>query len=360
MHCPYPSLDTRAAMAATHRCPRKDIDHWFVDARRRVGWNALRKSSFDNKRAKIVDAATRCFVKPDPKRPLEDSLEGEFSILKANIQHLCSKTVFQSALARRLDEAVPDMDPSAARRPRTKSQKAQHQRDGSPTDPCLSYPSPARSSSPCLSPSASRPSTPQDPCDAPQPSKKRRASEDLADCEPQNKRSKYVSTLRCRSMLSLTFLQIDTAGPRVQFQFTISCRIVHILGSRRPTTHHLTGVCLLPDISNRVSSKGTSTSTPTIPLRLVAVLASPDPHPIPRRLDDPQRPSPFGTTFEWHPRTTDRPLQRQLAFDVHHHPPTRRHSKPRSQHPARNRARGPLRSWQQSVVRSHHHEHHAQ
>ena len=60
MHNPYPPLEIRARIARKHRCPRKNVDAWFVDARRRIGWNAIRKSYFPRK-ADLISAATRFF-----------------------------------------------------------------------------------------------------------------------------------------------------------------------------------------------------------------------------------------------------------------------------------------------------------
>nr|AAB22023.1 A42 mating-type factor beta 1-1 gene product [Coprinus cinereus, Peptide Partial, 44 aa] [Coprinopsis cinerea] len=36
---PYPSGEVRTQIARQTRTSRKDIDAWFIDARRRIGWN---------------------------------------------------------------------------------------------------------------------------------------------------------------------------------------------------------------------------------------------------------------------------------------------------------------------------------
>ncbi|KAG6874671.1 hypothetical protein C0992_007044, partial [Termitomyces sp. T32_za158] len=61
LHNPYPSRDTRDAISRTSAAARKDVDSWFTDARRRIGWNDARRSYFSNKRAEMVRAASRFY-----------------------------------------------------------------------------------------------------------------------------------------------------------------------------------------------------------------------------------------------------------------------------------------------------------
>jgi len=63
LHNPYPSLETKDILATKTQSTAKEIDSWFVDARKRIGWNALRKSHFSNKRRDIVEAATDYFIR---------------------------------------------------------------------------------------------------------------------------------------------------------------------------------------------------------------------------------------------------------------------------------------------------------
>nr|pir a 1-2 protein - inky cap (Coprinus cinereus) [Coprinopsis cinerea] len=37
LHNPYPSPQVRESIATKSKSPRKDVDNWFVDARRRIG-----------------------------------------------------------------------------------------------------------------------------------------------------------------------------------------------------------------------------------------------------------------------------------------------------------------------------------
>jgi hypothetical protein len=61
LHNPYPSKEKKATIAEESGSSSKDIDNWFINARRRIGWNKLRSKHFQNKRSMIVDAATRFF-----------------------------------------------------------------------------------------------------------------------------------------------------------------------------------------------------------------------------------------------------------------------------------------------------------
>nr|AAB22022.1 A42 mating-type factor beta 4-1 gene product [Coprinus cinereus, Peptide Partial, 44 aa] [Coprinopsis cinerea] len=36
---PYPSPQVRSSIAKQTGASRKDIDAWFIDARKRIGWN---------------------------------------------------------------------------------------------------------------------------------------------------------------------------------------------------------------------------------------------------------------------------------------------------------------------------------
>ncbi|KAJ3542831.1 hypothetical protein NMY22_g3358 [Coprinellus aureogranulatus] len=124
IHDPYPSLDLRASMAAQTGCPRKDIDNWFLDARKRIGWNDMRRRLFDNKRVRIVDAARRFFLDTDPSRPLERAVENQFATIQLRALDLYSSKFEESPLALQLDRLIsnstPIADASAGRRkPRT-------------------------------------------------------------------------------------------------------------------------------------------------------------------------------------------------------------------------------------------------
>lgn len=111
LHNPYPSPRKREEFALSAGSTRKDINSWFVDVRKRMGWNALRKRHFANKRVEIVDAATRFFIEDDPKRPLDPNIELDFAAIETRAKDLYSEKFSKSDLALKLDIAVKDMTP---------------------------------------------------------------------------------------------------------------------------------------------------------------------------------------------------------------------------------------------------------
>ncbi|KAK0458696.1 homeobox KN domain-containing protein, partial [Armillaria novae-zelandiae] len=60
LHNPYPSREVRHKICRDTNTANKDLDNWFTNARRRIGWNTLLKS-FDSDRDRLVEAATACF-----------------------------------------------------------------------------------------------------------------------------------------------------------------------------------------------------------------------------------------------------------------------------------------------------------
>ena len=84
LHNPYPPKHVKAKLSRESRCDVKDIDNWFINVRRRIGWNRVRRVHFANKRQEILSAATRFFGKTDGSQNLDSHLEMEF----ASIQNL--------------------------------------------------------------------------------------------------------------------------------------------------------------------------------------------------------------------------------------------------------------------------------
>lgn len=147
IHDPYPSLETRANIATQSQTLRKDVDAWFIDARRRIGWNALRRKHFDNKRANIVKSAAIFFLTHQPLEPA--ILESEFATIQASATALLSGKYEESPLAHELDVAVLDMTPELCLRSRqtktTQPKKMKRKRA------MTSYPTPDRSPVPTSS-----------------------------------------------------------------------------------------------------------------------------------------------------------------------------------------------------------------
>ncbi|TFK77348.1 hypothetical protein BDN72DRAFT_852471 [Pluteus cervinus] len=86
LHNPYPSRTMRAAIARGAQCPRETIDKWFGDIRKRTGWARLCKERFSNKKSEIIDAATRFFIAPDRRRPLDPDCEVDFEVFAASVR----------------------------------------------------------------------------------------------------------------------------------------------------------------------------------------------------------------------------------------------------------------------------------
>jgi len=66
---PYPTNAVRDDISLKASWNRKDVDAWFIEARKRIGWNNIRRRFFNNKRVETIDQATRFF------RGINDSLD---------------------------------------------------------------------------------------------------------------------------------------------------------------------------------------------------------------------------------------------------------------------------------------------
>ncbi|KAG6894456.1 hypothetical protein C0992_006021 [Termitomyces sp. T32_za158] len=140
IHNPYPSKEVRTQIARKAKSDIKSVEAWFVDARGRIGWNALRKTYFGNKRAEIVDAATRFFVKLDDKRPLGTTIEFEFAQMEISAKNLYSDRFVETTLVTKLDVAVKDLTPEMKQKAKTYArEEVQRAKAAS------SYPSPRHS-----------------------------------------------------------------------------------------------------------------------------------------------------------------------------------------------------------------------
>nr|AAZ14916.1 mating-type homeodomain protein [Coprinellus disseminatus] len=106
LHNPYPSSKVKESMALQTGSPRKDIDHWFSEARKRVGWGDIRRKHFNNKQAGVVDAARRFFLDTDPSQPLPQVVESAFASVQLRAQELYSAKLEESPLATRLDASL--------------------------------------------------------------------------------------------------------------------------------------------------------------------------------------------------------------------------------------------------------------
>lgn len=140
LHNPYPTKETRSEIAASTDSDSKDVDAWFVDARKRIGWNQLRKEHFP-KRRDLIEAAT-LFFKPVQSAISSSTLmrstvadnrhlefANQFVQIEERARELYSTKLFPSNLASELDK--PQLSPNTESKG---PEYTQHQR--------TSYPSP--------------------------------------------------------------------------------------------------------------------------------------------------------------------------------------------------------------------------
>ncbi|KAF9455632.1 C-terminal domain of homeodomain 1-domain-containing protein [Collybia nuda] len=183
LHNPYPSVPVRDQLARKTRSPRKDIDAWFIETRRRIGWNTLRREKFSNKRADIVAAATKFFCTDPancgPPKPIDHATSVSFISIENQAKELYSEKFSESDLALKLDAVVKNMTPK--RKIQVKADKHHRQKQEKNEDferAASSYPSPSCSSSLSLAPSSPLSLTEDDSDVAPIPpqTRKRRFS----------------------------------------------------------------------------------------------------------------------------------------------------------------------------------------
>ncbi|KIL71685.1 hypothetical protein M378DRAFT_19973 [Amanita muscaria Koide BX008] len=124
LHDPYPSKKTKESIVRQTGCPAKDIDSWFVEVRRRIGWNALRRSRFNNKRQSIIEAASRFFGKSDDAVSLAPDLQAEFANIQSQAENLYRHRFFEQPSLLECGSHIGDRcEPSRPRkRRRTPSQ----------------------------------------------------------------------------------------------------------------------------------------------------------------------------------------------------------------------------------------------
>lgn len=147
LHNPYPTKGVKDSLSSKAGCNRSSIDAWFIDVRKRIGWNCLRKQQFSNKRVEIVDAATRFFIQQDSSRILDPNLGPEFVAIENAAKDLYAGRYGQSTLAAQLDSAVKDMTPEmkaqARAEERHRRQEVREAKDRAMKDAQVaSYPSP--------------------------------------------------------------------------------------------------------------------------------------------------------------------------------------------------------------------------
>ncbi|KAF9535652.1 mating-type protein beta 1-domain-containing protein [Crepidotus variabilis] len=137
LHNPYPSKEVRSQIALSNGVSRKIVDSWFVDARKRIGWNKFCKLHF-NSRKEMVDAATTFFSgipmastsnEPAKVSPSSEELSFIFISLETRAKNLYSNehgeyTDFDSEISHRGRKRSASADVQLAKRKYCRSSSA--------------------------------------------------------------------------------------------------------------------------------------------------------------------------------------------------------------------------------------------
>lgn len=179
LHNPYPSKETKKTISQQTKCSSKDIDSWFADTRKRIGWNALRKSRFGNKQERIIAAATSIF-KPKLRSFTDDLNQSLISEMNPNDAYRADFMLIMRKARSLYAHKFPDLFLSNLEGEKYSTpEKPRHTFD----DSASAYPTPEPSPPSFPSPEADSP-TPSSlsPSSEPTSRKRRQASLDDQDC----------------------------------------------------------------------------------------------------------------------------------------------------------------------------------
>nr|AER51795.1 homeodomain 1 mating type protein [Pleurotus tuoliensis] len=148
IHNPYPSKETKELISRGTGTSLQNIDAWFLNARRRIGWTSISKKYYSGSKADTIAAASRALSKAEytlltraddqEPTPLAANIWMAFVEMEDVAKQLYSEKFTQSRLAGRLDGMVKDMtdDDKQRRREERKQKKAaekqkeQHEKEG--------------------------------------------------------------------------------------------------------------------------------------------------------------------------------------------------------------------------------------
>ncbi|KAL4070620.1 C-terminal domain of homeodomain 1-domain-containing protein [Scleroderma citrinum] len=155
LHDPYPPREVKDGLVQSAGVSIHNVNAWFANARRRMGWTHICKSYFGGCRSDTVDAAFRALIKTDPNRSLPAEIVQAFVEMKVTAEGLYSSAFTKSALAGDLDVVVKDMSEenwAGAERTESLVLKKAGDNKNQCTSVSAAYPSPSdsRSSSPLL------------------------------------------------------------------------------------------------------------------------------------------------------------------------------------------------------------------
>nr|QBP35422.1 homeodomain 1 mating type protein [Pleurotus eryngii] len=116
IHNPYPSKETKELISRGTGTSLRNVDAWFINARRRIGWSSISKKYFSGSKIETVSAAFRALSddsKPtandEEQPPLPANIRMAFVEMESAAKELYSDKFTKSSLAGRLDGMVKDM-----------------------------------------------------------------------------------------------------------------------------------------------------------------------------------------------------------------------------------------------------------
>ncbi|KAF4573177.1 TALE/M-ATYP homeobox family protein [Pleurotus pulmonarius] len=132
---PYPSKETKELISRGTGTSLQNIDAWFLNARRRIGWTRISKKYFGGSKADTVAAAFRALnddIKPATgsiddeaaRTPLPGNIQMAFVEMEDAAKRLYSEKFNKSELAGTLDRMVKDMTDSDKKRRRDERKKS--------------------------------------------------------------------------------------------------------------------------------------------------------------------------------------------------------------------------------------------
>lgn len=127
IHDPYPSSAVKADIAAESGVSPKTVSEWFVNVRRRIGWNRISKRYFKGKRALTVDCARIVFLGDPENLQVTNSIRKSFYDMKITAETLFDGKLETSDVAKQLDNLVRNVTEAshAGSNRRTKRRRSQ-------------------------------------------------------------------------------------------------------------------------------------------------------------------------------------------------------------------------------------------
>ena len=88
LHNPYPTRQTKIELAKSSDISLKEMNDWFINVRKQIGWTSIRKRYFMGNAALTVDHAHRVFKEYEPDRPVSACIAQAFERMKNTAEHL--------------------------------------------------------------------------------------------------------------------------------------------------------------------------------------------------------------------------------------------------------------------------------